>query len=457
MPSMLRKFPVLLLLVPLVALILCANRWHWNGFLGIPAPLSDTVPRMRYAVVRDYPKPCPRTWRVEAELLPDRRHAYLYLQTDSLRPLPAVGDTLLVRARFRQGEGQGGFDYGGYLLRHGIAGTAFVRSGDWRTVRPAVSVPLRLRPVVWQHAAYERYKAAGLSGGALATTAALTLGCKDDLDPQLKSSFQKAGAAHILAVSGLHTGILYGVLFFLFTFFGIFPPLYEARWHQRVVSGLIVLALAAYALLTGGTPSVVRSVVFVALLEIAKVWHRQPYSVNTLLVTAFLILFFRPLDLFSVSFQLSFAAVLGILLLEPSIRFLFPVRSPLNGIRYYIGNYMISLFTVSVAAQVFTLPLTIHYFSQTSNLFFLTNFIVIPLAFLLMVSTLLLLTVGWLPLAGKALAFSTGWIAEAMNRSVGWIERLPHAVTYATMSLPAMAAMYLVIILFVILLNRVTQ
>ncbi len=454
---MLRKFPILLLLVPWVVLILCADHWHWNGFLGIPTPLSDTVPRLCYAVVQDYPKPCPRTWRVEAELLPERRHAYLYLQNDSTHPLPTIGDTLLVRARFKQGENLGDFDYGRYLLLHGIAGTAFVRNGDWQTVRPAVSVPLRLRPVVWQHTAYERYKAAGLSGGSLATTAALTLGYKDDLDPQLKSSFQKAGAAHILAVSGLHTGILYGVLFFMFTFFGLYPPLYEARWHQRIVSGLIVLALIAYALLTGGTPSVVRSVVFIALIELAKVWHRQPFSVNTLLVTAFLILFFRPLDLFSLSFQLSFASVLGIMMLEPSVRFLFPVPSPLHRIRYYTGNYMRSLFTVSVAAQVFTLPLTLHYFSQTSNLFFLTNFIVIPLAFLLMVSSLLLLSVGWIPFAGKALAFSTLWIAETMNRSVGWIEHLPHAVTYASLSLPAMAAMYLIIILFTILLNRVTQ
>ena len=456
MPEMLRKFPVLFLLVPLVVLILCADRRGWDGFLGTPAPL-DSIPDVYRAVVQDYAKPCPRSWRVEVELVPDRRHAYLYLQRDSTRSLPGLGDTLLVRAQFKQGGLLGNFDYGRYLRLNGIAGTTFVRSRDWRIVGIAVSVPLRLRLLMWQHAAYERYKELGLFGNALATTAALTLGYKDDLDPQLKSSFQKAGAAHILAVSGLHTGILYGVLFFLFTCFGLYPPLYEARWHQRIVSGLIVAALIAYALLTGGSPSVVRSVLFVVLLELAKIWHRQPFTLNALFVTAFLILFLRPSDLFSVSFQLSFASVAGILLFEPILRNLFPIPAPLHGKGYRIAEYIRDILTFSIAAQVFTLPLALHYFSQTSNLFFVTNLMVVPLAFLLMVCALLLLTLGWLPLIDKILAASTGWIADAMNHSVEWVESLPHAVTYAELSLPAMAGMYLIIFLFVILLNRIVQ
>jgi hypothetical protein len=82
---------------------------------------------------------------------------------------------------------------------------------------------------------------------------------------------------------------------------------------------------------------------------------------------------------------------------------------------------------------------------------------VVPLAFLLMVSALLLLTLGWLPLFGKALALSTVWLADGMNRSVGWIEHLPHAVTYAELSLPAMTGMYLIIFFFIILLKRIVQ
>ncbi|MBQ7697001.1 MAG: ComEC/Rec2 family competence protein [Paludibacteraceae bacterium] len=452
---MVRKFPILFLLVPWIVLIVCADRLNWHHFLGMPEPL-DSVPRLYYAVVQDSPKPCPRSWRVEVEMMPDQRHAYLYLQKDTTRMLPALGDTIMVCTGFKQGSLLGDFDYGRYLLRNGIAGTSFVRSSEWKMTGQAVRIPWHLRPRAWQHAAFERYKEAGLNGDALATTAALTLGYKDDLDPQLKSHFQKAGAAHILAVSGLHTGIVYGVLFFLLTLFGLFPPLYEARRHQALLSGVIIIALIAYALLTGGSPSVVRSVLFIVLLEAAKVWHRQAMSINTLFVTAFLILFFRPLDLFSVSFQLSFAAVAGILLFEPALRRLFPLPLRSSGFGFRVAEYIRGLLIVSIAAQVFTIPLTLYYFSQTSNLFFVTNLLVIPLAFLLMVSALLLLTAGWFPIAERLFAFTTERLADTMNRSVQWVEHLPHSVTAAAMPPSAMIAMYLLIFLFVILLNRIT-
>ncbi len=442
--------------MPLVVLILCADHWHWDGLLGIPTPL-DEEPKCYYAVVQDYPKQCPRTWRVEAEIMPDRRHAYLYLQRDSSRTLPTLGDTLFVRTGFKQGGQLGDFDYGRYLLRNGIAGTAFVRRTDWQIRGEAKVIPWRLRPKAWQHSVYERYKAAGLSGDALATTAALTLGYKDDLDPQLKSHFQKAGAAHILAVSGLHTGILYGVLFFLFTLFGFYPPLYEEHKHQCIVSGLIITALVAYAMLTGGSPSVVRSVLFIALMETALIWHRQPFTINTLLVTAFIILFFRPLDLFSVSFQLSFAAVAGMLLMGPALYNLIDIPPRQQVIPFTITNYLSGLLMASVAAQVFTLPLSLYYFSQTSNWFFITNLLVIPLAFLLMISALMLLTIGWLPGIEKVTAYLTELIATGMNGSVEWVEHLPHSVTYATMTPATLAGMYMIIFLFVKLLKRVTE
>ena len=441
--------------MPLVALILCADHWHWDGLLGIPTPL-DEEPKCYYAVVQDYPKQCPRTWRVEAEIMPDRRHAYLYLQRDSSRTLPTLGDTLFVRTGFKQGGQLGDFDYGRYLLRNGIAGTAFVRRTDWQIRGEADRIPWRLRPKAWQHSVYERYKAAGLSGDALATTAALTLGYKDDLDPQLKSHFQKAGAAHILAVSGLHTGILYGVLFFLITLFGFYPPLYEEHKHQCIVSGLIITALVAYAMLTGGSPSVIRSVLFIALTETDLIWHRQPFTINTLLVTAFIILFFRPLDLFSVSFQLSFAAVAGILLMGPALYNLIDIPPRQQVIPFTITNYLSGLLMVSVAAQVFTLPLSLYYFSQTSNWFFITNLLVIPLAFLLMISALMLLTIGWLPGIEKVTAYLTELVATGMNGSVEWVEHLPHSVTYATMTPATLAGMYMIIFLFVKLLKRVT-
>jgi competence protein ComEC len=105
---------------------------------------------------------------------------------------------------------------------------------------------------------------------------------------------------------------------------------------------------------------------------------------------------------------------------------------------------------------VFTLPLSLYYFSQTSNWFFITNLLVIPLAFLLMISALMLLTIGWLPGIEKVTAYLTELVATGMNGSVEWVEHLPHSVTYATMTPATLAGMYMIIFLFVKLLKRVT-
>ncbi len=452
MRDLLRQFPILWLLIPLIALIIYAEHAGWL-YDDIP---SSTDGHYR-VVIQDYALARRRTWRYEVETLPERTHAYIYLQKDSSRLLPSIGDTLLIHTTFREGQMLGSFDYGRYLRLNGIAGTAYVRSRNWQTIGKCSSLPFHLKPKQWQHNLYQHYRNAGLQGYELATTAALTLGYKEDLDPELKSQFQKAGAAHILAVSGLHTGILYGILFFLFTLGGLYPPLYNARWHQRIVSTLIVSALIAYAALTGGSPSVVRSVIFVALVELATIWHRQPFSLNTLFVTAFLILVFRPLDLFSVSFQLSFAAVAGILILDPLLRQIFPLPSKLRGRNKRIVAAIRDMLTVSIAAQVFTMPLSLHYFGQTSNFFFMTNLLVIPLAYLLMCGGLLVQTLGWIPALAVPLGKPVDLIACLMNTSVGWVEHLPYSVSYAYLSLPQMAAMYLLIIVFTLLLKHILR
>ncbi len=452
---------VTLLAVLLAGILGCYHTQHpLNLLADTEVDYLDSL-RTYEVVLCDYPSAHTKTMRYTAEVLaivdstvvPATGRAYLYLRKDSLRAMPTMGDTLLVRTRIRRGGRIGNFDYGLYLRRQGITGQAFASSKQWRTIAPHNEQQTQWQPVQWQHALLERYRKAGIGGAEAGTVAALTLGYKEDLDPDIERSFQKAGAAHILAVSGLHTGIIYTLLVALLTLGGRVRPLYKQRLWQCVLSGSIIAGLAAYAAMTGGTPSVVRSVLMLTLMEIAVVLHREAFSLNTLAAAAVLILSVRPLDLFSVSFQLSFMAVLGILVLLP----LFPFRLPggkgkahsSRAIVRRIGNYFVGIVAVSLAAQLGTLPLTLYYFGQCSNYFLLTNLIVIPLAFVIVSLGVLLLGISGLASLGCAGAWLVRGVADALtlsvrflNESVGWIERLPGSVTTMRISLPMVFLLY---------------
>ena len=122
--------------------------------------------------------------------------------------------------------------------------------------RPPKYAPKRA-PNAMQEKLYQRLQDGGLDGDELATVGALTLGYKEELDRELKRHFQASGAAHVLAVSGLHTGIIYGLLIFLLTLGGRFKPLHENRFHRCLLSLIIIAAMWGYAWLTGLTPSVI--------------------------------------------------------------------------------------------------------------------------------------------------------------------------------------------------------
>ena len=409
--NFLRTYPMLLLLLPLVAGIIVCDRTGFpvNLYSHTLLATSDTAAVYR-AVLTQYPVEREKTWRHTA-LLHTGQTVYLYLAKDSLTEQPTAGDTLLVRTRLRRGGMLHGFDYGKYLQRQGIAGSGYARAGDWQVTgyKPMHG------PIQWRQALLQRYQKAGVDEKELPVLAALTLGYKEDLDDDTRQRFQRTGAAHILAVSGLHTGLVAQMLLFVLTLGGLRKPLYDERF-KRIRNGLILIAgMVVYALLTGLTPSVVRSGIMVSLMALAYMTYRHATGLNTLLAAAFFILVFRPTDLFAVSFQLSFAAVLFILLLEQPLKRLF--------------NRIPDLIIVSIAAQVGVLPLSLLYFGQMSNVFLLTNIVVLPLATLIVYGATALLLLANIPFVGTALAWVETWLLRVMNYYTGWLESMPWAVT----------------------------
>lgn len=275
--------------------------------------------------------------------------------------------------------------------------------------------PVKQAPNALQERLYGRLGAAGLSGDELATVGALTLGYKEELDKELKRHFQASGAAHVLAVSGLHTGLIYGLLVWLLTLGGRYRPMHENTVARRAISLVIIGVMWGYAWLTGLTPSVVRAVLMVTLVEIGKMIYRKSLTINTIAAAAVLILIVRPTDLWSVSFQLSFAATTAIVLMVNRLPAMLTGR---------ITAYFLGIIVVSVAAQLGTLPITMFYFKQVSTYFLLANLLVLPIATFLVPSGLATIALGG-STAGVFIGKITWALAWLMNHSVEWIESLP--------------------------------
>ena len=311
-----------------------------------------------------------KTIRYTAEAA-DGSRLLLYLQKDSL-PQPQLGDVLLVQTTVRRGERLGDFDYGRYLRMQGLVGSAWANRRHWQQVGHKPVSGLRATAEKCQRGLHQRYKQLGVREPELGILSALTLGYREELDKHVQQSFSAAGAMHILAVSGLHTGIVWGLIVWLLTLGGLAKPLYEQRVWQTILTTMTLIALWAYAFVTGLSPSVMRSALMVTIVEMGWLFRRNVVGMNTLAAAAVIILLIRPLTLWSVSFQLSFAAVASLILVGSWLQQHTILRGKLW---QYIGGLLI----MSFAAQIGTLPLTLHYFGQTSNYFALTNLFVIPL------------------------------------------------------------------------------
>ena len=235
----------------------------------------------------------------------------------------------------------------------------------------------------------------------------LSIGNKDDFDAELKSAYSSSGAMHVLAVSGLHVGIIYAFLRF---FFDLLIPGNNRKRH--IFKQLLILTgLASFAAIAGFSASVTRALLMTVLLTFGRIIRRPIHTHQTLFATALLICAVNPLALFEVGFQLSFSAVFAIITLQPVIQNVFkPKNKPLR--------YIWSLSTVSVAAQAGTFPLTLYYFGSFPYLFLLTNLWVIPLTGILICLLCIWLLLGQIPYIGPALLWLLAQLAQIMNQGV---------------------------------------
>ena len=277
----------------------------------------------------------------------------LFFHKDSMAAALHYADRLIVRARPQLPDSciqPHQFDYRRYLLRKGIAWQSYVPADGWQHLpdSPARHGGLKAWSKQVQQALLARLQATSLSPRHKGIAAALLLGWRDDLDDLVLLHFRQAGIAHLLCVSGLHVGIVAWMAGLLFFFMG------KLRW-QRVLKGSVSLvAVWAFAFVTGLAPSTLRAAVMFSLLIVGGMLQERSLPLNDLCTSALLLLIINPNLLFDVGFQLSYTAVAGILLWrEPlSLAGLIDTDRWWNRSAYHLWK----LIRLTISAQIFTLP-----------------------------------------------------------------------------------------------------
>jgi competence protein ComEC len=243
---------------------------------------------------------------------------------------------------------------------------------------------------------------------------ALILGVRGEMDPEVMQAYADTGTTHVLAVSGLHVGILYAILVLLLR------PLQRVQHAAWIIAVISVIVLWFYAFITGLSPSVLRAVTMFTLLALACPWKQSGNVYNTLAVSAVCLLMYDPFMIMSVGFQLSYLAVWGIVYLQPRVYAWWSPKS-----RW--ADWLWQLCSVSIAAQIGTMVLTLYYFHQFPVYFLLANLVAIPVSTLILSGGLLLLAVDLITPLADALGWLVQLLIQIMNGATMLISKLPAA------------------------------
>lgn len=263
---------------------------------------------------------------------------------------------------------------------------------------------------------------------AYATLVAITLGEKKELPQELKEAYGKSGAMHILALSGLHMGIIY---LFVTTLFSFLNFTHRTRIIRSILSMAVILA---YGYMTGFPPSVQRAIIMLLIHNMLTLSGRRCTRYNIILISAFYMAVIDPKQLFTISFQLSFAAVAGIAFIYPVLDAAFINFFPDKKLRYSSisqnpGRQVLhrcirsvwGITAVSVSCQIATLPLTLYYFGNFSPFFLLTNLAAIPVATAVLYTFIPAILLQKIPFAGEVARNLLQWLLKLLNSIIEFI------------------------------------
>ncbi|MDR0661685.1 MAG: ComEC family competence protein [Prevotellaceae bacterium] len=389
-------------------------------------PSDETI--MLNAVIAEHPVRKPNSlrlclavdaYRQDNVWIKSSENVVVYLQIDSTEQVQLrAGQRVLIPASLQSIKPPSNpeeFDYRSYMQRRGYYATAFIRGSSFEVLEDDVLPFYRAVPLSIQRGLLSCFEKADIEGQELAALMALTIGDKQLLDNEVKRAYSSAGVIHILAVSGLHVGLLYMLLtYFLFFLKG-------KKYKLFLKSAIILFCLWLYVAIAGFSPSVTRAVVMFSFILLARLSGRQASTLNAVFASAFFICLFKPLSIFDVGFQLSYFAVLGILAFYPKLNKLITVKNPILK-----GAWNICC--VSFSAQLAVLPFSVFYFHQIPTYFLLANIIVLPLVAVATCLIVILLLISFIPFVSTFIGFLLSLCVYCINYVVAAIRQLPFAV-----------------------------
>ncbi len=343
----------------------------------------------------------------------------VYFAKDSAAGLLNYGDKILIHKNIqtiKNSGNPGSFNYQRYASFQQLFHTIFLKEKDW--------VKTNERQVSWFKqfifSAREKIldilkKNIGDNKDELGIAEALLIGYTNDLDNDLVQAYSNTGVVHVIAISGMHLGLIYVMLVWVF---GKLPFIKKSKIIQVV---LILSCLWLFSLLTGASASVLRSAVMFSCIAIGKNFFKQASIFNSLAASAFILLCYNPYYLWDVGFQLSYLAVIGIIIFQK------PIYNTIYIKNKYV-NEVWKLVAISIAAQLLTFPICIYYFHKFPNLFILTNIIAVPLSSLILYLEIAMISLCWIPFIGTWLGKLTQWLVWLMNKIILFVNDFPFAV-----------------------------
>lgn len=339
----------------------------------------------------------------------------LYVAADSISEKLQYGNTIVFKKALMpitSAGNPGGFDYKRYAAFNNMYYQAFLKSDDY-VIAPYKTYN-RFRQLLFTTRSFVlgRFKKFIPGKVEAGMAEALLVGYKDDLDKGLVESYANTGVVHIIAISGMHLGLIYVLLFF------VFKPLKNKKYGVVLNGFLIIAALWFFSLLTGAAPSITRSAIMFTVIVFGNSFGKTTTIYNSLSISALLLLLYNPFNLWDVGFQLSYAALLSIALLGT------PIRRWVHIPNKWLDNIW-QLIAVTLAAQVFTLPLVLYHFHQFPTLFLLANMVAVPLSSLILYTLIFLLPLSFVPYVSVALGWCCFYLIKSMNVFIAFIDKLP--------------------------------
>lgn len=337
----------------------------------------------------------------------------LYFKKDSLLNLNYGSQIVLKKPlqEIKNSGNPGGFDYKRYCLFQQITHQVYLKPGDFEVLEGKKQAAFKKFIYAAREWVLNILRTNIKGDRELGLAEALLIGYKDDLEQSLVQSYTNTGVIHIIAISGLHLGLIYWLLSLLC------KPLKKRRGLRWLSPVLIITGLWLFSLLAGAQPSILRSAVMFTCIVLGESLSRRTSIYNTMAVSAFILLCINPYWLWDVGFQLSYAAVLSIII------FMRPIYN-----WFYIKNkaldFIWKLNAVTLAAQILTVPLSIYHFHQFPNLFFLTNFVAVPLSSIILLGEILLCVISFIPVLATLIGKAITWLIWLMNSYIERVEMI---------------------------------